>query len=164
MPPPRITTRVPLPSTSRSGPVSLTAWGMASNPSDCIRTKAALYPPVWPARIRNSRRVRLILFTFLEIGVQGVSTYTDEQRCGRKSGQTRRNPKAVAASQSRTRTKYGRIFARNPEGRRHFSSFRRHSSLGDTRYPSLLIPRTEEKWLPSLPPVYVDTPLKRGTG
>ena len=32
MPPPRITTRVPLPSTSRSGPVSLTAWGMAKQP------------------------------------------------------------------------------------------------------------------------------------
>ena len=40
-------------------------------------------------------------------------------------------------------------FLRNPKGRGHFSSFRRQSSLGDTRYPSLLFPRTEKKWLPS---------------
>jgi hypothetical protein len=42
-------------------------------------------------------------------------------------------------------------FHRNPKGRGHFSSFRRQSSLADTRYASLLIPRTEKKWLPSLP-------------
>ena len=39
---------------------------------------------------------------------------------------------------------------RNPKGRGHFSPFLRQSSLADTRYASLLIPRTEKKWLPSL--------------
>ena len=40
---------------------------------------------------------------------------------------------------------------RNPMGRGHFSSSHRHSSLADTRYASLLTPRSEKKWLPSLP-------------
>jgi len=38
----------------------------------------------------------------------------------------------------------GPDFLRNPEGRGQFSSFRRQSSLADTRYASLLIPRTEK--------------------
>ena len=42
-------------------------------------------------------------------------------------------------------------FRRNPKGRGHFSPFRRRSSLADTRYASLLAPRTEKKWLPALP-------------
>jgi hypothetical protein len=41
-------------------------------------------------------------------------------------------------------------FNRNPKGRGHFPSFLRQSSLADTRYASLLFPRTEKKWLPSL--------------
>jgi hypothetical protein len=40
---------------------------------------------------------------------------------------------------------------RNPEGRGHFSSSLRRSSLADTRYALLLAPRPEKKWLPSLP-------------
>ena len=35
-------------------------------------------------------------------------------------------------------------FRRNPKGWGQFSSFRRQSSLADTRYASLLIPRTEK--------------------
>ena len=42
-------------------------------------------------------------------------------------------------------------FRRNPKGRGQFSSFRRQSSLADTRYASLLTPRTEKNWLPALP-------------
>src|SRR5258708_39905771 len=38
---------------------------------------------------------------------------------------------------------------RNPKGRGQFSSFRRPSSLVDTRYASLLTPRTEKNWLPA---------------
>ena len=49
-------------------------------------------------------------------------------------------------------------FLRDLEGRGHFLSFLRQLSLADTRYASLLIPRTEKKWLPSLPSVYLDTP------
>jgi len=36
------------------------------------------------------------------------------------------------------------------KGRGQFSSFRRQSSLADTRYASLLTPRTEKNWLPAL--------------
>src|ERR1019366_3559777 len=43
-------------------------------------------------------------------------------------------------------------FRRNPKGRGQFSPDIRHSSLGDTRYPSLLTPRSEKNWLPSPPP------------
>ena len=39
-------------------------------------------------------------------------------------------------------------FRRNPSGRGQFSPFRCQSSLADTRYASLLIPRTEKNWLP----------------
>src|ERR1022692_4133479 len=42
-------------------------------------------------------------------------------------------------------------FRRNHSGRGQFSSFRRRSSLADTRYASLLIPRTEKNWLPAPP-------------
>jgi hypothetical protein len=41
---------------------------------------------------------------------------------------------------------------RNPEGRGQFSRFRCRSSLEDTRYSSLLAPRTWKSWLPSPPP------------
>jgi hypothetical protein len=41
---------------------------------------------------------------------------------------------------------------RNPEGWGQFSPFRRHSSLEDTPYSSLLASRTEKNWLPA-PPV-----------
>jgi hypothetical protein len=40
---------------------------------------------------------------------------------------------------------------RNPEGWGQFSSFLCHSSLADTRYASLLSPRTEKNWLPASP-------------
>jgi hypothetical protein len=39
-----------------------------------------------------------------------------------------------------------------PKGWGQFFPFHRLSSLGDTRYPSLLLPRTEKNWLPA-PPV-----------
>ena len=38
-----------------------------------------------------------------------------------------------------------------PKGRGQFPPFLRQSSLGYARYPSLLIPRTRENWLPSPP-------------
>ena len=41
-------------------------------------------------------------------------------------------------------------FRRNPKGRGHLSTFLRPWSFADTRYASLLIPRTAKKWLPSL--------------
>ena len=72
-------------------------------------------------------------------------------RCGRKSVQTRRSPKAVAGPQSRATTKYGPICAATPGGWGQFSPFRRHSSLEDTPYSSLLVPRTEKNWLPAPP-------------
>ena len=40
---------------------------------------------------------------------------------------------------------------RNPSGRGHFSLALCPSSLTDTRYASLLFPRSEKKWLASLP-------------
>ena len=43
-------------------------------------------------------------------------------------------------------------FRRNPSGRGQFSPFRCQSSLADTRYASLLTPRTEKNWLPAPPP------------
>jgi len=38
---------------------------------------------------------------------------------------------------------------RNPEGWGQFSPFLRHSSLEDTPYSSLLVPRTEKNWRPA---------------
>src|ERR1700733_7468252 len=40
---------------------------------------------------------------------------------------------------------------RNPEGWGQFSPFLRHSSLEDSRYSSLLAPRTGKNWLPAPP-------------
>src|ERR1035437_6550719 len=42
-------------------------------------------------------------------------------------------------------------FRSSPKGRGQFSPALRPSSLGYARYPSLLIPRSEKKWLPSPP-------------
>jgi hypothetical protein len=47
--------------------------------------------------------------------------------------------------------KVWRDFRRNPKGRGQFFRFRRRSSLTDTRYASLLSPRTRKNWLPSPP-------------
>jgi hypothetical protein len=41
------------------------------------------------------------------------------------------------------------VSACNPSGRGRFFRFRRRSSLGDTRYPSLVAPRTRENRLPA---------------
>src|SRR5438045_9695717 len=43
-------------------------------------------------------------------------------------------------------------FHRNPPGRGQFSRFRCYSSLTDTRYVSILAPRTRKNWLPAPPP------------
>src|ERR1700744_59049 len=61
MPPPKITTRVPLPGAGFSAACAY-ASGAGNKPSDCIIMKVALYPPAWPTRIKKSRRVNPISF------------------------------------------------------------------------------------------------------
>jgi len=84
--------------------------------------------------------------------VRACSHYWGGWRCERKLGQTKPSPQAVAGPPSRARMKYGPISRRNPSGRGQCSRFLRRSSLADTRYASLLTPRTRKNWLPAPPP------------
>ena len=57
-----------------------------------------------------------------------------------------------------------RGLTRNPKGWGQFSPFRRHLSLEDTPYSSLLAPRTEKNWLPAPPAGKLITGSKRACG
>jgi len=81
----------------------------------------------------------------------GVSTYRNGQRCKIKFGQTKRRVKGCGGPTFETDNEVWPDFGRNPAGRGHFSSPLCHSSLRYARYLSLLSPRSEKKWLPSLP-------------
>jgi hypothetical protein len=82
---------------------------------------------------------------------QSVSTYRNGQRCKIKFGQTKRRVKGCGGPTFETDNEVWPDFGRNPAGRGHFSSPLCHSSLRYARYLSLLFPRSEKKWLPSLP-------------
>ncbi len=60
MPPPRMTTLVPLPEPAGCSTVAAADAVMGSKPRDCIMVKAALYPPACPTLVRKSRLVNPI--------------------------------------------------------------------------------------------------------
>src|ERR1700733_13623749 len=60
MPPPRMTTLVPLPEPASCSTLAAAEAEIGNSPRDCIIVKAALYPPAWPTLIRKSRLLRLI--------------------------------------------------------------------------------------------------------
>ncbi len=69
-----------------------------------------------------------------------------------KIGPNEAEPEGFGGSKVEGDNKVWPDLLRNPSGRGRFYRFRCHSSLGDTRYPSLVVPRTRKNRLPS-PPV-----------
>ena len=67
MPPPRMTTLVPLPEPAGCSTVAAADAVMGSKPRDCIMVKAALYPPACPTLIRKSRLLNPISRTSLDL-------------------------------------------------------------------------------------------------
>ena len=89
----------------------------------------------------------------------------DIHRCAALRGKIRPDeaePEGCGGSTAEGENEVWPNLRRNPKGRGQFSSFRRCSSLADTRYASLLTPRSEKKLAPvAAVPVYAVTPLSR---
>jgi hypothetical protein len=83
---------------------------------------------------------------------QGLSSNSQGAALRGKIGSDEAEPEGCGGSTVKGENEVWPDFPRNPSGRGQFSRFRRHSSLADTRYASLLTPRTRKNWLPAPPP------------
>ena len=82
---------------------------------------------------------------------QGLLTLLEWMALRAKIGPDEAEPEGCGGPTVKGENEVWPDLRRNPEGRGQFSRFRCPSSLTDTRYASLLSPRTRKNWLPSPP-------------